>query len=55
MFDQCGANALGNRPPAEGLRIEVAWIIRGHRSDSVTKIYAELDDEKAKEVMQRIE
>jgi hypothetical protein len=41
-------------PPAEGLRIEVSGIILGHRSDSVTEIYAEFDDEKAGEVMQRI-
>jgi integrase len=34
--------------------IEVARIILGHRSASVTEIYAELDDEKAKDVMQRI-
>ena len=34
--------------------IEVARIILGHRSASVTEIYAELDDAKAKKVMRRI-
>ncbi len=34
--------------------IEVARIILGHRSASVTEIYAELDDEKAKSIMKRI-
>jgi integrase len=34
--------------------IEVARIILGHRSASMTEIYAELDDEKAKRVIQRI-
>ena len=34
--------------------IEVARVILGHRSASVTEIYAELDDAKAKKVMGRI-
>ena len=34
--------------------IEIARIILGHHSASVTEIYAELDDEKAKEVMRKI-
>ena len=34
--------------------IEVARIILGHQSASVTEIYAEVDDEKAKSIMKRI-
>jgi integrase len=34
--------------------IEMARIILGHRSASVTEIYAEVDDEKAKSIMKRI-
>jgi integrase len=34
--------------------IEVARIILGHQSASVTEIYAEVDDEKAKSIMNRV-
>jgi integrase len=34
--------------------IEIARIILGHRSASVTEIYAEMDDEKAKDAMRKI-
>ena len=34
--------------------IEIARVILGHRSASVTEIYAEMDDTKAKTIMRRI-
>jgi len=34
--------------------IEIARIILGHRSPSMTEIYAELDDQKATEIMRKI-